>query len=431
MKAASPSGLRAAAKLLLQRDDKPPACPYISGMPAPAARLPAQVSRASRSPLPHRGDAIPRLGLRASDLLLVVACAIAVFVEALLRGPADLAPVAYLLALLAAAPLGFRTRAPLASLVVAEAVAVACAAVLHASWSVTVIVFIELYTVARLGDRQRSIVIGAATAVLVVLAILLVDGSVDPQGVATRLPLVCLALALGDTVRSRHALLAAAREREARDARRREEQMRARAAAERLRIARELHDTLGHFLVAINVRASAAIELLDSDGSAEALKDVKHASASALSDLRATLAVLRDQDDPAPTAPTPDLTDLSGLLRHARSAGLDAEVDIDVGQAPVPSAVSGAAYRIVQEALTNVLRHANATSATVRVRVVAGALDVEITDDGSGATPADGSGFGLRGMAERAAALGGRLDAGPGHAGGWSVHAVLPLGGRV
>ncbi|HEY4027891.1 MAG TPA: histidine kinase [Candidatus Dormibacteraeota bacterium] len=375
---------------------------------------------------------MPRGDLRSWDVLLAVAGTLAVVVEGALRGRAGLSPAAYPLALVAGAPLAFRTRAPLAAFVAVGTGAVACAIVLHASWTVTGLVVIQLYTVALLGDRQRSLVIGTVTAVVVVVTILFVDGGLDPQAMARRLPLVFLSLAIGDTVRSRQALRVAAQERAEREAREQEAEVRRQAAAERLRIARELHDTLGHSLVAINVRASVAIDLWDSKDSAAALEDIKQASAGALRDLRATLTLLRDQNDGVPTAPVLDLAALPGLVRHSRSAGLEVEVDIDAGATALPSAISGAAFRIVQEALTNVLRHANASSAHVCVRARSDALDVEITDDGTGRGVAAAPGFGLRGMAERVAALGGRLEAGPREDRGWRVHAVLPLrGGAV
>jgi signal transduction histidine kinase len=375
---------------------------------------------------------MPRAELRSWDVLLAVVGTLAVVVEGILRGPAGLSPAAYALALVAGAPLAFRTRLPLAALIGVEAGAVVCSIVLHANWTVTGLVVIQLYTVALLGDRQRSLVIGALTAVTVIVTILYLHGGLDTQALATRLPLVFLSLAVGDTVRSRQALRVAAQERAEREAGEQEAEVRRRAAIERLQIARELHDTLGHFLVAINVRASVALDLSDSKDSAAALEDIKQASAGALRDLRATLTLLRDQNDGAPTAPVLDLAALPGLVRHARSAGLEVEVDVDVGAVAVPSAISGAAFRIVQEALTNVLRHAEASSAHVCVRALSDALDVEVTDDGTGKSVAAAPGFGLRGMAERAAALGGRLEAGPREEGGWRVHAVLPLrGGAV
>jgi signal transduction histidine kinase len=365
--------------------------------------------------------------LRLPDVALAVVGTVAVLIEGGLRAPADVSPAAYLLAAVAGAPLAIRTLAPLRALAGVEVGAVACAAVLDASWIVVVLVAIQLYTVALLGDRQRSLVIGAITAVAVTLAILLVEGSVDPQGVATRVPLVFLSLAIGDTVRSRRELRVAAQERAEREAREQEAEVRRRASAERMQIARELHDSLGHFLVAMNVRASVAVDLGDPEDSAAALQDIKQTSAGALRDLRATLRLLRDQNEMAPTAPALDLAALPALVEHARTAGLDIDVQVDIGEIVLPSAISAAGYRIVQEALTNVLRHAEGARANVSVCAGAGALEVEVADNGTGASAQTEPGFGLHGMGERAAALGGRLDAGPRAEGGWRVHALLPL----
>jgi signal transduction histidine kinase len=317
----------------------------------------------------------------------------------------------------------------LAALAGVEAGAVLCVIAFHATGAATGMVIVELYTVALLGDRWRSLVIGALTAIGVIVTIVLIDGMLELTGVAIRVPLVFAALALGDTIRSRRALRAAAREREEREALEREEEGQRRAAAERLRIARELHDTLAHSLVAINVRSSVAVDLHDSQDSAAALQDIKEASATALRDLRETLNLLREQDDDAPTAPAFELEALPGLVDHARTAGLRADVDVDIDGAAVPSAIGQAAFRIVQEALTNVLRHADASSAHVRVRASADALDIEVTDDGRADSASADAGLGMRGMAERSAALGGRLKVGPRAEGGWRVHAVLPLGG--
>jgi signal transduction histidine kinase len=364
---------------------------------------------------------------RSWDVALAVVGAAALIVEGHLRAKGGLSPGAYVLALAAAAPLAWRTRAPLTALVAVEAGAVLCVAGFHASWVATGLVIVELYTVALLGDRQRSLVVGALTAIGVVVAIVLIEGHVELTGFATRVPLVFASLALGDTIRSRRALRAAAREQALRDAHEREEEARRRAAAERLRIARELHDTLAHSLVAINVRAGVAIDLPDSQDPSAALQDIKQASATALRDLRATLGLLREQGDAAPTAPTLDLEGLPGLVGHARAAGLHADVDVEVNGAAVPSAIGQAAFRIVQEALTNVLRHADASNAHVRVRASHDALDIEVTDDGRANSIGVSPGHGLRGMSERAAALGGRVRVGPRDEGGWRVKAVLPL----
>ncbi len=351
-------------------------------------------------------------------------------VEGCLRAKSGLAPGAYVLALAAATPLAWRrSRAPLLALAGVELGALACVFAFNAGWAATGMVIVGLYTVALLGDRQRSLVVGGLTAVAVIGAILLVDGALDLGSAAIRVTLVFVALASGDVVRLRRALRAAARERAQREAHEREEEARRRAAEERLRIARELHDTLAHSLVAINVRASVAVDLdEESQDRSAALRDIKQVSATALRDLRATLSLLRERGDAAPTAPAADLGALSGLVDRVRAAGLHAEVELEVNGG-VPSAIGGAAFRIIQEALTNILRHANASRAHVGVRASGDALDIEVTDDGRAHSAGASPGLGVRGMVERAAVLGGRVEVGPGQEGGWRVHAVLPLGG--
>src|SRR5947209_2765386 len=206
------------------------------------------------------------------DFALALAGAAALIIEGRLRSSGAMSPGAYLLAAATAAPLAWRTRAPLAALVGVEAGAILCAAAFHASWSASALVAVQLYTVALLGHRQRSLVVGALTAIVAVVAIVLIDGSVELTGIGLRLLLVIVSLVLGDTVRSRRTLRAASRERAQREAREREEEHRRRLADERLRIARELHDTLAHSLVAINVRASVAADLGDSQDPSAALR---------------------------------------------------------------------------------------------------------------------------------------------------------------
>ena len=364
---------------------------------------------------------------RSLDVALAVLAAAALIVEGSLRAANGLSPGAYVLAVVSAAPLAWRSRAPLAALACVEVGAVLCVVGFDAGWAATGMVIVELYTVARLGNRQRSLTVGAVTAIAVIVAIVVIEGSLELTAIGLRLLLVFAALAVGDTIRSRLALRAATRERAVREAREREEENRRRAAEERVRIARELHDTLAHSLVAINIRASVAVDLHDSQDPSAALNDIKHASATALHDLRATLSLLREPDEEAPTTPAFDLRSLPGLVEQARRAGLHTDIDLDVDGAAVPSAIGGAAFRIVQEALTNVLRHAGASSARVSIRANAGKLDIDVVDDGHADGTGVDAGLGLRGMFERAAALGGRLDVGPREEGGWRVHAVLPL----
>jgi signal transduction histidine kinase len=231
-----------------------------------------------------------------------------------------------------------------------------------------------------------------------------------------------LALAVGDVLRSQRQAVERA------SAAREEETLR-KVGEERLRIARELHDVVAHTMVAINVQAGVAAHLIDADPeqARSALRDIKATSGEALRDLRATLGVLRGDDDAAPLGPSGGLGDLDELAGALRAAGI--EVRLDVGAlGPVPASVHAAGYRIVQESLTNVLRHARATRARVRVAREGDQVQVEVTDDGLGSGGAGGSGNGLRGMEERAAALQGALESGPAAGGGWRVHARLPVG---
>ncbi|MET7639466.1 histidine kinase [Streptomyces sp. NPDC005438] len=225
---------------------------------------------------------------------------------------------------------------------------------------------------------------------------------------------------------------------------------------ERLRIARELHDVVGHHLSLINVQSTAALRRLERDrtgrpegssgsgsGSApgsgpdgaravEALGAVRESSREALRELRATLGMLRNPDERAPTAPPPGLDRVTELLESARRAGLDARVEWLGSRRPLPTEVELAGFRIVQESLTNVARHAQATSARVRVRYEEGAVRIEVTDDGRGpGALGAGGGSGIGGMRERARSLGGELEAGRAPGGGFRVAARLPLdGGR-
>jgi signal transduction histidine kinase len=198
---------------------------------------------------------------------------------------------------------------------------------------------------------------------------------------------------------------------------------------ERVRIAREVHDVVAHAMVAINVQAGVAAHLLDegTDQARDALQHIKRTSGDALADLRATLGLLREPGNAAPTGPAAGLDELDVVADQLRAAGVEVAVDVDtVGSVPAP--VQSASYRIVQEALTNVLRHANAKVVSVVVRGDDHALTIAISDDGTRpAEPSTGAGAGVRGMRERAEALGGSLEAGARPEGGWRVEATLPL----
>jgi signal transduction histidine kinase len=371
-----------------------------------------------------------RRDLQAWDVLPAVAAAGALIVDGMNRRHGGaLPPAGYVLALATGAPLVWRRRAPMAVLLAVFCGAIACLPVFHPYDTAAFVAMIALYTVAALGGRRRSLAVGAVTAVVLVVVIVLIQHREGVVGeIGLRLLLVLGALVVGDTVRSRRALAAATQQQQAHAAREREAESRRRVQAERLRIARELHDTIAHALVAINVRAGVGALLGPAQDSGAALTEIKNVSSEALQDLRATLSLLREEDDVVATRPALELDELPRLVDRARAAGIDAVAEIELNGSRIPSPVGQAGYRIVQESLTNVMRHAQASTARVRVRLIDDALDIEVIDDGRGGA-ASAAGHGLQGMSERAGALGGRVLAGPRDAGGWRVWAHLPLSG--
>lgn len=338
-----------------------------------------------------------------------------------------LTPLNIACGVLVCVPLAARRRlsiAPLVVLIVAGVVLVMWR--LHPGNTVVLLPMIAVFELARRYDRRRALWI-AATCLPGVLAGVLPfsSGFEHTLGLICRNLVLCLgAVAAGDSLRAR-------RESSERAADLREQEALRRFADERLRIAHEIHDVVAHGMTAINVQAGVAAHLLehDPDQARRALRDIKRVSGEALAELRATLAALRAPSESAPLAPAGGLGDLDRLLDGVRAAGVAIELDVDdVG--PVPAPVHHAAYRIVQEAVTNIARHSGATHARVSVARDGGALLVEIADDGRGVggEAAEALGNGLQGMRERARALGGTLDAGDGPGGGFTVRARVPVG---
>jgi signal transduction histidine kinase len=218
----------------------------------------------------------------------------------------------------------------------------------------------------------------------------------------------------------------------------RQDETQRRVYEERLRIAREVHDVVGHGLAVINLQAGVALHVVGRrpEQAEVALAAIKRSSKEALEELRGTLAVFRrsepDDADPA-WPPAPGLGQLDAWVAAMAEGGLPVEVVVTRGQAELPAAVDLVAYRIVQESLTNVVRHAGLATATVRLEYRSDAVVVEIVDSGGSqaSAPARPAGSGIAGMRERAAAVGGTLEAGPGADGGFLVRARLPFeGGR-
>ncbi|HEY2321015.1 MAG TPA: sensor histidine kinase [Solirubrobacteraceae bacterium] len=293
---------------------------------------------------------------------------------------------------------------------------------LHPANTVVLIPMVALFELALNGDRRRSLWMSLAIVPCVVVSVIpFASGFSHVTSIVIRnTALVLLAIAAGDVIRSR-------RVSELRLVETAEQETLRRVGEERLSLAREIHDVVAHAMTAINVQAGVAAHLLERDpGQAyDALRNIKHTSGAALTDLRSTLEVLRDPSAAAPLGPPAGLGDIAELSGGLRSAGVRVALEVD-SAADVPAPVQSVAYRIVQEALTNVARHAQAAATTVRVRRVPEAITVEVSDDGA-CTTTEPPGNGVRGMRERAAALGGTLEAGPRDGGGWRVQAWLPV----
>ncbi|WP_454858323.1 sensor histidine kinase [Promicromonospora soli] len=328
---------------------------------------------------------------------------------------------ALLMVLASSAALYVRRRYPVPVGVVALIAVSAYGVLLQQPGLIMLVFVVALYTVVDEGHLAIAIGLGVASVVAFALA----DGyDRETSNGATFLHAGWLVAVIVGVTRNRRAYLAEAAARAQAAEQRVEEEARRRATEERLRIAREVHDVLGHHLSLINVQASAALHRPDPERSEQALTAIKQASKETLRELRTTLGVLR-QDGEAPTTPVPGLDRLGDLVAGAEASGLEVRTELAEARR-LPAEVDLAAYRIVQEALTNVARHAAASAVVVRVRPDDGDVLVEIEDDGT-AAPAE-PGNGIRGMAERARALGGSLTTGLRPDGGFRVSARLPVG---
>ncbi len=343
-----------------------------------------------------------------------------------------------LLITLGAVALVFRRRAPRTILAVTGTLSVIESVTSDPRAPVAMSAVVALYTVASATDRSTTWRLGLLTMTLLTGAAMLAGPL--PWYAQENLAIFAwtgMAATAGDAMRSRRAFVDAIRERAERAERTREEEARRRVAEERLRIARDLHDVVAHHIALVNVQAGVAAHVMDKrpDQAKEALSHVREASRSALNELRATVGLLRQSGDPeAPTEPAPGLDLLDELVGTFRSAGLQVEVARTDQGSTLPAAVDLAAYRVIQEALTNVQKHAG-TEAKAEVSVVRVGPNVEVTVLDSGrrddTAPVPGGGHGLIGMRERVTALGGTLTTGPRYGGGFRVHAILPVKTRT
>jgi signal transduction histidine kinase len=371
------------------------------------------------------------------DVILALAAFGALLADPLLlHKVTGLTPVIVILSFLAAVPMVARRRYPLAVLAAEVPLLLACLAVAHPNRAAVGIAMLLVFTVGLEGGRARSLLVGAVMALLVAVAVALTAQQIGPVDFVAYTSLVLGALLAGETLRARQALQRALAEEAVRAS---EAAAQHRFDAERLALAHELHDVVGHTLVAINVRAAAAARRARRGGAADetdALDEIASVSAGALAELRTTLKALRSaQDGPAPLHPVQDLGGLGSLIAGVEEAGLSVQLEM-AGTVPdgLPPPVGHAGYRIIQEGLTNVLRHSTARQALVRVEAGHRSVLIEVLDEGEPHPSADlaagqAAGHGLAGMRERAAALGGSCEAGPADGAGWRVRAEIPVAG--
>jgi signal transduction histidine kinase len=365
----------------------------------------------------------------ASDAAL--ACALALFVlqDVLLAngdyltGPKSVYVPA---ALLITVPLAWRRRAPLLVVLVVMAALAAQSLLLAPSEpypdSELVPLLLAVYSVAAHGKGRTPLVGAAISGVAGVVWVGLDDFF---------LPLVAFggAWLAGRLVQKRQLYAEAMEERARVLEREREANARMAAAEERVRLARELHDVVGHSVSVMVVQAGAERLAIGEErpDTREALLAIERTGREALAEMSRLLGLLRKEGEGLALAPRPSLAQVDALVQTVRDAGVPIRLAVEGERSLLPPGVDVSAYRILQEALTNVVKHAGPAEASVVVRYGVGEVELEVTDDGRGASAGNGAGYGLAGMRERVELHGGTLEAGPGSRGGFMVKARLPL----
>ncbi|MFD2762578.1 sensor histidine kinase [Micromonospora eburnea] len=405
-----------------------------------------------------RRRAVPfRLPALAQDVLLGLFVAVMQVQGTLAKPPepgsravSDLGHLGVVLLIVSGLALTVRRRWPMPVFVTAALSSLAYFAIGFTDGPGWIGLFVALYTLTAYGDGRRSLLIAYGGIAVLATGWLVAAADIEPAAavgwVFFRIAASVMAAALGESVRSRRVIAAEAQERARQAERTREEEARSRVDAERLRIAREVHDTVAHAIAIINVQAGVTAYLLDKrpERARDALVIIEQTSAQALHEMRAILGVLRSPDNGR--VPHPGLDQINDLAAMAREAGLDIKVEVGSSATPLPSAVDTTAYRILQEAITNVIRHVGPTRVTVALDYGTDALEVRVANEGGRDASGDGAsvpdalvkqravtggsaepGRGILGMRERCGLLGGELTAGPRPRGGFEVRARLPL----
>jgi signal transduction histidine kinase len=370
----------------------------------------------------RRADAGPQARL-AFDVLLALTC-VAVALVVHLSGAESVAanredgPLTVALTVLAVGSLVLRRLWPLATLLLTLTGVLGLVAIDGTVGAATLGPIVAAYTAAAHGSTRTARWAAAVVALALVLTWFLDPVDLSRGGAVINGVAFGAVLLLGTGVRDR-------RERAVVD-------IRSAAAQERLRITRELHDVLGHSMSVMVVQAGAAGRLLDTGDTTRAraaVAEIEQTGRRSMTEMRHLLGILRDDEESvSPRAPAPTLSDVEALVGRVGEAGLPAGLTVTGERGAVPPGIDLAAYRIVQEALTNCLKHSAATRASVEVDYSQDAVAVEVTDDGRGPARGPSGGHGLAGMRERVAMYDGELSVGAGAQGGFRVRAVLPRG---
>lgn len=333
-------------------------------------------------------------------------------------------PLAVPVGLLMTLPLAWRRRAPLAVVAVVMA-ALAAEAFLDSSEQPPQTPFLALvvavYSVAAYTERPRALVGGGISLAVILLS--------EPDDFIVAGPLYTGVWLAGRLFRDRQRLAAALQSRTEALEREQKETARLAIAEERARISRELHDVVAHSVSVMVVQAGAERLALDpaQESTRETLISIERTGRQALAEMRRLLGMLRKDDAELALAPLPSLDHLDSLVAHVREAGLPVELHVEGSRKTLPAGVDISAYRIVQEALTNALRHAGPARARVVVRYGVGEVELEVSDDGRGSQQTNANGHGLVGMRERVTLYGGELNTGLREEGGYAVRARLPF----
>jgi signal transduction histidine kinase len=342
----------------------------------------------------------------------------------------DTDAIALIASISVAVPYYFRRRAPFAVLLASIPGVVFLTLRNYETGALPTMLLVGVYTVAVYSERwKRAVGLGAIALGLTILGIAGTK-ALDGPSLVLNFALYTVAFMFGSVVRNRRLYTEQLEQRADVLERERDEEARRAVAEERLRIAQELHDVVAHSMGVIAVQAGVGAHVIDTDPAEakKSLEAISRTSRSSLAEIRRMLGVLRE-DEGAQYTPAPGLADLDRLAQEVRGAGVDVEVDWEGTRNELPPGVDFTAYRIVQESLTNVLKHAGKAKVQVTICYEPDALQIEVVDDGRGVNGrATGGGHGLIGMRERAGVYGGSFAAGPRTGGGFRVAVRLPYG---